>query len=384
MSNKKRMINVAKDRTYQNQSKDYYNKFFKWRADENNEYGYNFRQDNNEHSYVEGAGFLKARPETEERKALTKCLSLLGISMLVIVFIDACQYFIFNVLTSEINGNLTYFSDIKITENAGVGMTFLSGVMSCIRLLIPAIIFKSISKIPMTIAAPKSQRNKKFTYSAVIIMLVICAIGKIFNYIMAWLCSSFLSLDTIFSFISFSKNPYIFLINIILNCILAPIIYEFFFRGLVLQTFRQFDDFYAIVLTSIFSGLTYYDLPNIGLGITQGVVLSLFTIRTGSLSTAMIMSVSAHLFTYLTNFLSIMSGKYGNMIESCIFAFIVGLSILVYSKLMATGEWSFNIKSDPSQLSLRNKLKLVFGVVTSVLWAFGFIMLVFISAKVIR
>ncbi len=56
---KKYLIDIAKDKTYQNQFDDYHKEFSKWRTKKGNPYGYSFVHDTREHTYVDGEGYYQ-------------------------------------------------------------------------------------------------------------------------------------------------------------------------------------------------------------------------------------------------------------------------------------------------------------------------------------
>ena len=62
--------NVAQERTYQNQDKAYDEAYFKWRADDKNQYSFNYVQDTREHSYMAGKGFIKHGADAAEQETL--------------------------------------------------------------------------------------------------------------------------------------------------------------------------------------------------------------------------------------------------------------------------------------------------------------------------
>ena len=377
------LIDVAKDRTYQNQSEEYNQNFSKWRADEKNPYGYQFTHDTREHSYVDGEGYQLHKADDAEKAALYKCLWLLGISMIIMTCIDLLNNFLLGVLAPNTIGNMTYFSDIYTERNIDLKIAIISGFLTLMRYLIPCIFFKLISKIPKQVAIPQSKFNSKLVGSAVVIMLVIVVLGRIGGFYMSKVLG-FFGVDSVYAFVSFGSDSSVRFFNIIYYCLLIPIASEIFYRGFVLQTFRQFGDLFAIILTCLISGFAYYDIPNFGYGILTSVALSLFTIRTGSIATAIIMRVSAHTFNYFLDMLAISDISYGRVIEIAICTLIVGFSIIVYSRLTSNGNWSFNIEpSDTSQIPIGKKMKMVISSNAIAIWIVVAIVMYFINSRVL-
>ena len=52
----KYLIDIAKEKTYQNQFDEYHKQFSEWRSRKDNPYGYSFVHDMREHTYVDGEG----------------------------------------------------------------------------------------------------------------------------------------------------------------------------------------------------------------------------------------------------------------------------------------------------------------------------------------
>ena len=91
----KYLIDIAKEKTYQNQFDEYHKQFSEWRSRKDNPYGYSFVHDMREHTYVDGEGYYQKKADVAERAALTKCLSLLGATMMTMLFIDAIIALVF-------------------------------------------------------------------------------------------------------------------------------------------------------------------------------------------------------------------------------------------------------------------------------------------------
>ncbi len=70
-------------------------------------------------------------------------------------------------------------------------------------------------------------------------------------------------------------------------CILGPIIEEFFYRGLLLQGLRKYNERFAIIITSLIFGLMHQNFNQFVLAVTFGIVLSSVTLKSGSIFPAM-------------------------------------------------------------------------------------------------
>ncbi len=66
-------------------------------------------------------------------------------------------------------------------------------------------------------------------------------------------------------------------------CILGPIIEEVFYRGLLLQGLRKYNERFAIIITSLIFGLMHQNFNQFVLAATFGIVLSAVTLKSGSI-----------------------------------------------------------------------------------------------------
>lgn len=377
------VIDVAKERKFTHQSEEYSREFSKWRSKENNPYAYKFIHDTREHSYVADEGYLNRKADVAERMALYKCLGLLGVVLLVMVGIDVFHAILQHLLYPESKGSYIYFSENTIGEtDLSFAHAVLFSVMDMIKYLLPAFIFKLVTKIPAKVVVPKTKNSSKVIFSSVLIMLVVMMLGRICNYAVAKVLEIF-HLESVYIYMIPTTNRKLAILSVLMYCIILPICVEVFLRGVVLQTFRQFGDGFALFISSIISGFMFYDISNIGYGICCAVVVGFFTLKTGSLSTAILMKVAAASFNYVLTILSLFDTTLGPIIEISICALFFGCAIIVYSRLTASGEWSFNVPRDNSEMSFSKKLRVMLSTNTIAIWLAASLVFTFLCTKVI-
>jgi len=168
--------------------------------------------------------------------------------------------------------------------------------------------------------------------TAVVIMMVIIVVGRVGQYILSLLFSA-VHLDGIYSIFVFSEDPVVALVSFAFFAIIVPIMQEIVFRGVFLQTFRQFGDTFAIMITAVVNGLCYYDITYLPFVVCCTAVLGLFTIRTGSVFTAISMSICAHITNFVLSYIVLYDLPYAKIAEVIICTVIVGVSLVMYSKL---------------------------------------------------
>lgn len=362
------LIDVVKDSTYQNQSDEYRKSYSKWRSDPDNSYGFQFTHDKREHSYIDGEGFVPHKAEVAERISMLKCCNLLGVVMIVMLVIDQIAFHVINYIAPDTTGCIVYFSQ----KNGGISSydlmtTLIIGAFMLAKFIVPALIFKFVTKIPGKVVFAKSDGNNKFLGTALIIMMVVIVIGRMGQFIISWFFS-FLNIDGLYSVIIFSKEPDVAIASFLLFTIAIPVAQEVLLRGVILQTFRQFGDYFAIIVSSVLGALCYYDVTYFGFVICCSAVLGLFTIRTGSLKTPIFMSICSHTTNFVLSYIELYDKPYSEIIEVLICTIILGISIVLYSKLLNVGEWSFNIENDASNMSMSKRLKAFVSTNSIAIW----------------
>ena len=364
----KNVKDIAKERTFANQTEQYNKEFAEWRADENNPYGYKYVHDKREHSYVVDEGYLKTESDVAERMALFKCLSLLGGCLIVMILICVLRDYFFSILYPGFS-----FGKVYINNSAGLndGLTTGAAVALCVfdsaKFLIPAILFATITKIPKRVALPVRKNPTSVIASASAIILVAVVIGKICQYIVSGLFG-FLGINTLYVMMYSGDSLGVQVVSFLTHCVILPISMEIFFRGVVLQTFRQFGDSFAIVVAAVSGSFVCFDITSMGYCAMMAFILSFFTVKTGSVKVAIIMNVVSSTANYILSLINIYGGDNSHFFEMVIFAFIVGIAVIGYSKLTSRIDWDFNLESDNTEMTFMQKVKSFFTTDTIMIW----------------
>ena len=362
------LIDIAKDKTYQNQFDDYHKEFSEWRSRKDNPYGYSFVHDMREHTYVDGEGYFQKKADAAEKVALTKCLGLLGATMLVMLFIDALIAFVFYrmfndsslmaIHYSELDSQKTFFTPIIAT---------IFGAATTFKYFVGLWIFIHFSKIPLKVAIPSPKRSK-ISKSGIYLILVIMVMGKIGTYLINKLFG-LMNVDCVYD-LAF-HNPDSILadaIFVFFNCILVSIVSEFLFRGAILQMFRQFGDTYALIISVIAFSFTYYEISSMGYASLLSAVLGLYTLKTGSIKSAVIMRIVASIASYSLTCVVMDHYSYGRIAVSCIYAFTLVIAAFIFARLMCNGKLDFKMQNDPSALKNSAKMKLFVTNTSTTIW----------------
>lgn len=369
MENKEKyLIDIAKEKTYQNQYDDYHKEFSEWRTRKDNPYGYSFVHDVREHTYVDGEGYFQKKADVAEKNALIKCLGLLGGTMLAMLFIDAVISFVFYKLYNDSSVFAVHYSQVEDSRSwLSPVYAALFGAATTLKYIAGLWIFLHFSKLPRKVAIPLP-KDAKVSKSGIYLILVIMVMGKMGNYLLN-VIFGWMNMDCVFM-LGF-HNPDSVLadaIYVFFNCVLVGVFSEFLFRGAIMQMFRQFGDTYALIISVIAFSFTYYDVSSICYASLLAAVLGLFTLKTGSIKTAVLMRIVESISSYAVSCVILDNYSNGRIVIVCIYAFIVIVAAFVFARLMCNGKLNFRMRNDSSEIDNGAKLRLFVTNTSITLW----------------
>ena len=376
------MIDVAKDSTYLNQSDEYRKSYAEWRADPDNVYGYQFVHDMREHSYIDGKGYVPHLAEVAESLSLVKCCSLMGVSFLLMFLVDLAWHFFSLAFTSDNGGFYIYKSQIDNPTSLSFVQILVGGTVVLVRYLLPALIFAKVTGIPKKVVFPKSRRRYDLIGHAVIIMLLIMVMGRIITMFTSHVYG-LIKVDTLYSVLYFSREPAGIAAAFFFNCIAIPIVQEILFRGVLLQTFRQFGDFFAVLTTSFLGALCFYDLTYYGQVSICFIVLGVVTVRTGSIYAPIIMSVVSHTVNFILSYLELFKVSQADLIEKLVIAVILGVSIMGYNTLMNEKHKIMTVTQAKSGMRMVKKVQVLISTMSIALWISASLIMTFIVMRML-
>lgn len=365
-NNRDYLIDVAARHKYRNQSEQYQKKYLEWRTDPKNPYGFNFVHDSRLHTYVDGEGFLEETPAENERTALSHCFRVAGFAMLIMTAVTFVKYFVMISVFDLSYGGRTYYSTLgtKISDGAAYAVVTLN----LLEYLLPIIFLKAATRMPMRIAVPLKQSRKGSTGNAIMMMLVIMAIGRVVNNVFAQVLIK-ASLDIpYYDYIDASSTTATVICGLVQH-IFISILIEILFRGYLLQLFRQFSDRFAVIMTSALSVFMLYDLTQAGYLFCVGVFTGIVTIRSGSVKNACLMRIVARIITYMITLISSFLGTSGRSILELVFCTVILFSsFVIYIHLISGRKWSFEVSTSGTSLSTSEKLRLMLSSISIWIW----------------
>ena len=353
------LVDVSASHKYRNQSEEYQRLYHKWRTDKSNPFGYSFVHDTRLHTYVDGEGYLDETPAENERQALINCYRLTGFTLLLMIAVAVVRYIVLSLGFELKNGGRTFYSELHKAGTIKDTAAYAIMVLNLLEYIFPIIFLKAATRMPSKIAVPL-KKSKVSTTNAVMMMLVLMAVGKLINS----LSSELLAVGKIdlpyYDYIN-ATSPSAIIICGLAQHVIVSILIEVIFRGYLLQIFRQFGDSFAVIITSLAGCFMLYDLSQMAYLLCVGIFTGMVTIRSGSIKNACMMRIIARGSNYLITFFSMQLGEFGGRVLQISFclAIFVG-SIIVYIKLNNRRSWSFETEDTGTSLNRGEKIRLLF------------------------
>lgn len=274
-----------------------YNEMFKaWRRKRKDSIGFYYVSKPNELTYLDGYGFVTDYPEAAERNALRKVMNVIGVTMMILGIIDLLyKYAVPNLLT--VFGADIYFDKYtKIFYGNEWLILAIDTFFSVIKRLIPLLYVYKKMQMPIKVMIPTRITNRTLFRYAVPVMLFTAgcctAASGVYERIL-----HFVGIEKAKLF-NMPDSKAVLVLYLIVHIILIPIISEIHTRGALLQLLRQFGDGFAIVITALLTSLITYNLSTFCYIFVVSLVIGYFTVRTGSVITAILMRITAAAVSY--------------------------------------------------------------------------------------
>ena len=364
-------IDVAKNAEYQNQSRYYYNEFLNWRSSGKNRYAYSFVRRKSEHSYVDGQGFISKTPEETEQRVLHRCCRLVAMTMFTMILFTIAEIIYVAGYTGGECFTLSqvFYGQPLSTYNVPLAVCGVICAIRVLKYLIPILIFVLDAKIPKAVMLPKADKKIPDMAACSLVMALMVTIfcrhaGSWSSYIFRFfgtnaLRSDFVYSDDILSVLLFG----------LCNCIVTAALSEILFRGLILQTLRQFGDMFALIVCCVSATFCSFDLSSAGYTFCMSIIITLFTLRSGSIMVAIVMKMSSLLLNFALNMIEVYVPEKSAVLTEYIVCFIIiALSLVIYARVMLSRNFSFNIDTSKTHLSLSRKLIIFLSDNMIMLW----------------
>ncbi len=315
------------DRTnWKYQDKEYNESFKEWRKQKQNSIGFYFVEKPNQLTYQDKVGFIHDYPEARENHAFRRVMTVLGFILIYKVLFDIFSTYLLPVFL-ELMGldiHTAFFSGERHgNETLIIVLDIITQVIG--RILPIAILVKHM-QMPFSVMFPLKITNKPMFRFGIPAVLLVTAVCSMMSYFYEEILS-LINIDTSRSFMvpTQLENLPLFLVQMIIVAIVS----ELCTHGVFLQFTRQFGDGTALIVTSIIYSVCTYDITRMPFAFVTTMVIGYFTIRTGSVITAVTMRIAQRFFVYTLYFLDyVVDDSYSITLTAMLFfaAIIIGLA----------------------------------------------------------
>lgn len=361
-------VDVAGERVYQNQSKAYYDAYTKWRNDPENGYGYGFRHDMREHTYVDGEGYADEFAVTAEKETLNRCFRFLGIAMLIFFLFQLALYIIMRYCFGISNiGWVYYTQSASVKSTSDIQCLIYCGIK--IISYIAVIAFCAFRlRLPAKVSMPAERFSPKLFLMGISVSIMFLVISKVFDYIYVRLATA-VKLDVCSYSYMRPDSTSMQIMYYATVLVIIPVLAELVFHGYILQLFRQFGDYFSMFIAALMNACYYHDLSKILFVFFLSGIMGFITIKTGNIYAAMVARVGAAFVSQFFNEMLIRSGDYSILF----WTLVISLVILIVSYVLITYlrdhmKRTSISNGDATEISISEKLKLMLNSNYLMLW----------------
>lgn len=284
--------------------------------------------DPNCYTYVDGYGFTPPPPILTERRLLQRYSNGLGFSILfyfiLTAFVPLLLIWVFSIFRPAIR---IYGNQVLASTSV---IQLVNIVSSAICLFLPFLLFVLLCRVPMKIVFPLRRFSSSLCVPCIFVSLAVSVIGVVSSILLD-------SLLSVFSLVPHTnlylpQDPGAIMLFGIQLCVVAPLVEEFVFRGMIFQSMRRFGDSFALILSAILFALFHGNLVQAPNAFLMGLVIGYFVLYSGSLWVGVIIHMVNNLFSFSMDLISAMlPAEYQSLFMLCVFAFylIAGLTSLL-------------------------------------------------------
>ena len=284
------IISVVDQFDYSTQNQTYNENFIEWRKNKNNPYAFNFRLDSRESVFVEGKGFENKSFSKVERDCISRIMNIAGIAMLIWVLIDniisKIAISVFDILGFDLH---TSFFSTGLYGGSVEVVTALVAT-SFIKVFVPAIYLHKKLKMPRRVEYMSTLNHASDLLGTLCMTMAVSTVTclpNIYTNRTMLVVNYFKSINTDVSI----WNQEQFVVYTSFDIIIRSIISEILFRGAIFNALRQFGDIFAIIVTSVISGLLVQDFRELPAAILISAIASVGMLRSGTILTAILVQV---------------------------------------------------------------------------------------------
>lgn len=372
---------TADDRfNWRYQDKTYNELFKKWRKQTKDSVGFYYADNPNELTYQDGVGFVKDYPEAAEANSLRRVYNVLGISLMLFTLMDIIYMYVFPMVLGKLG--LDIYCDFfgrKLYGNDWLILS-LSLITEVAKRIFPFVFCYKFLHMPAKVMLPTKIINKELFRAAVPAMCLVAGVCAAVSGVYNWILGGVHIEPVITAHLPDSR--YAVAAYIILNVLIVPAISEFCARGVILQLLRQFGDGSAIIITALIISCLSYNISQFCYIFITAVVIGYFTVRTGSVITAVLMRIVNRVIVYgiyaAGNFTD--EAYSGVLVMATIFILVMfGLVYMIWFMLRRSDKLGMSFRS--RYLRFVQKCTVAFTSVPMVIWSCSVVIMTVLNLK---
>lgn len=322
------VTNAVNEFDYSTQSESYNKHFIAWRNKKNNPYAYNYAANKNESVFIDGKGFIDESASEAESNSLNKLLYLIGAAILSMIFIENVFDKVLVLVLDFLNVNVhtTFFNSVIYGGRFEVIIILI--VITVLKLVVPLQITHARLKIPYKaryLTVLKDPLELIGAVAATLATSVVMGIPSAYSDESKEIYTFFKSYDADMSVWGQKE----FVIYILFDVIIVSILTEALFRGEMFVALRQYGDIYAILITSLLTGLVTQDYRLMLGNVLIAIVSSCTMLRSGSILAAIISKITYKLYLLALTIIEIDNSSDMFLTRNMFMIFVFCVSIIV-------------------------------------------------------
>jgi len=325
------ITDAVNDFDYSTQSDEYNEQFIKWRRDRSNPYAYNSVINGKESVFVEGKGFVIDSAADYEMKVLNNVLFVIGAALMWGILIDTFfEKIVVQMLEmAGVNIHNAFYSMLIYGGRIEVIVVLI--VITAAKYSVPLILLHTKLKMPKKVRCPKKINDPcEFIAAVAATMFVGVAAGFPVSYSNhnQEMYNFFKTYHADMSLLG-QKS---FVVYTIFDVVVVAAISELLFKGEMFAALRQFGDAFAVVITSVFTGLFTQNIQVMFGSALMAAVSASGMLRSGSIFTAIVSKMVYKLYLLV---LTVIQSSGRDDMRSIRFIYITGiLSVAVLVMLI--------------------------------------------------
>lgn len=331
------IINVIEEFDYSTQQESYNKRFIEWRKNKNNPYTFNFVGNTKETVFIDGQGFVENSAVDAEKDVLSRILYVIGMAALAVVIIENVFDKLLVQLLDVFGVNIHNSFANSVVYGGKTEIVVVLIVLTAMKLLIPMGIVHTKFKMPLKLRCPFALNNSGELLASIAAAMIVCVVSGIpaaYSSGTKEIYSLFKSYEADMSVWGQEE----FLIYTIFDVIIVSVLFEMVFRGEMFQALRQFGDVYAVVVTSVLSGLLTQNFRAMLGTMLIAAVSAVGMLRSGTILTAIFVRITYKLYLFTLDIIEMSDSDSMFIIRNLFMAAVFTVGLLVFSIIFLNKE----------------------------------------------